>query len=308
MHPLAFVRSSRILRLGALLAMLGVLVVLVGRPAVQAERPEGWRVGDPMTTLLPIASPDAARVSARVATLAASIGLDGSPAPGARQSDLFLGHDFDEVVFTTADGTHTADVMIDPATGVPFMIARFDRPPGFDVPSLTASTAVPRARELAATLGLSVPAGTPRVQFNDALGSWEVAWDRYVDRVIAPGFETTIGVYPGGQFGGLSAPPLTTAPRPTRLIAPSRATSIALQWAIDNGMFKRSRFRMQPPTLEWRQPNNYWDPTKPDAPSPVLRLSYHVVLSYDIGDPHPQLVHLVIDAGDGTIIAGAVSS
>jgi hypothetical protein len=308
MNLLTLVRTSRPLRLGAVFAVLGILVVLAGRTTVKADRPEGWRAGDPATTLLPIGSPEAAAVSTRVAVLAARVGLSGSPAPAARQSDLFLGHDFDEVLFSAADGTHLADVMVDPVSGVPFMIARFDRPPGFDLPTLDASSATPRARELAGELGLSIPATQPQVEFNDALGSWEVTWNRVVDGVIAPGYGVTVGVYPGGQFGGLSAPPLKTAPRPARLIDATRATAIALQWAIDNGMFKRSRFRMDRPQLEWRQPNNYWDPTKPDAPDPVLRLSYHVQLSYDIGDPHPQIVHLIIDAGDGTIIAGAMSS
>ena len=298
------IRPVTLVRVVAPLALLGLLVLAVPRSPTAAETPKGWQVGDPIVQPLPEATPEAQAVASAAAGLTGSLGLEGSPAPPVREQDLRTGQAYDRVEYTLADGTPGATVEVDPATGLPILIVRYDQPEGWDTPATTPVTAADRGRGFVAAAGLPAPSGAMNVSWDEGMGSWQVSWPRTASGYAVPGDGVFVNVFRGGQFAGLSVFDSPLAAIPVTLITPAQARSAALA-AVTRSRTARG-ITAATPVVEWRAPNNLFDPTKSDAPDYTLVLVYRVPLTID-GD-EPLSIDVFVDAGTGAVVGGAESA
>ena len=124
-----------------------------------------------------------------------------------------------------------------------------------------------------------------------------------------PGDGVTLGVFPNGDFSGLSVFEAPLASVPAHPIGSDAARSAALRWASDHGITAMKGFAMLPPVLRWEHPNGFADPLRGDAPDPTARLAYAVTMRYlPIGSDSPTEVELYVDAADGSIVGGAATA
>ncbi len=309
MHLAILLRHQRSIRLLGLLAALLLLLVVIGRQGVSAQRPPGWQISDPITETLPAASAALQADAMTAARLAALLDLGGTPGPAVRQRDLRSGQEFDEIAFVTPDGAESALLRLDPASGLPLTIVQLGRPTGYDRPAFNASSVAGRARTLLGQIGLPLPPGAPGVEWDSGLESWRIGWERLVDGVPAPGDGTFLNVFPGGQLASFSRFETPLRAVSLHTITPAEARKAALAWAVERDIASLKGFRMEHPVLEWRAANDYLTPGGSDAPEAELRLVYRVRLSHDVaGETAPQLLDLYVDAGDGAIVGGAATA
>ena len=275
-------------------------------PGWRTDGPPGWQVGNPIRESLSPPPGAATAAQARADTLAAALGLAGRARPAVRERDVRNERDVDEVTLADAAGETTARFTFDAATGTPVMIVRLNRPDGAGAARVDARSAPGAARSHLGAAGLAAPTGSPRVRWDPGLESWTVGWERKIGGVLAPGDGTFVAVLPGGEFAALSVVETPAAPAPAKPIAPARAREAAMTWAVARGLVSFKGFSVAPPTLEWRQANDFVEPAKPDSPEPLLRLVYAVTFSYvPQGEESPRLVVLYVDASSGILIGGA---
>ncbi len=305
MTPRFRIRPITVARLAAPLALLGLLVLAAPRPPASAETPSGWQVGDPIVETLPEPTQAAQAAASAAAGLIDSLALEGSPAPPVRERDLRTGQEYDRIEYTLADGTPGAMVELDPATGLPILIVRYDQPAGWDTPGTTRVTAADRGRSYATAAGLAIPSATPGVNWDEGLGSWQISWPRTASGYAVPGDGLYVSVFSGGQFAGLSVFTSPLAPVPATLITPDQARNAVLAWPPRGR--RGVQYTAGAPTLEWRAPNNFIDPTKSDAPDYTLVLVYRVPLTINT-DNEPHTVDIYVDAGTGALVGGAEPS
>lgn len=62
------------------------------------------------------------------------------------------------------------------------------------------------------------------------------------------------------------------------------------------------------PSLEWRQANNFADPTLPDAPSPVAQLVWNVPFTVTLSSDEQLEGAFWVDAGSGDLVGGTTVS
>ena len=164
----------RIIRLLALLALAGGVVAIAARTVATAQSPNGWRAGQSFLEPVARASGEADRQRGRAVALGRALHLSGSPTAGERRRDVRDGTVFDEIEFLEPDGSRTADVRLDPATGAARFIVRFDRP-AVAGPAIDAAEAPARALAWARAAGIPLPASPPdRTSWDAGLDSWEV--------------------------------------------------------------------------------------------------------------------------------------
>jgi len=302
------VLTVRALRLGALLAVAAGLLAVAARTAIVAQAPSGWRAGQPFVEELAQPSAEATQQRGRALALGRALRLDGAPSASVRRRDIRDAQVFDEIEFTSADGRRTAEVRLDPASGRARMIVRFDRPSTGG--AVTTSASAPGlALGFARAAAIDLPITAPAARWDGGLGTWEVTWDRIVRGAPVPGDGVTLGVFPNGEFSGLSVFESPLARAPAQPIDADRARGVALGWAADHGITAMKDLSVQAPVLQWRHPNNFADPTRSDAPDSVARLVYVVGFRYlPVGAAEPTQVDLYVDAGDGSIQGGAAAA
>ncbi len=296
--------SPRASRTVQALLVLAVVAVVLGACNGASAKDRGWSVQDPLWTALPQSNGQAQAASARAVAVARALGIPGNPSAVRRERDMMGGVDYDAVEILSAAGDR-AEIHLDPETHSPTMIVRFGPPDPSEPATYTEGTAPGRAREFAAALGLPLPSETPGVRWDDSAGSWTVTWDRLIDGHRALGDGVIIDVTPGGRFKALSATVTPSAPAPAKPIPAGRAASIAKSYAAEHGWTAKPRFTQTDPVLLWVRANNFLDPSRSDAPEPLLRLAYEVTSSFiTIEGDEPHLEVLWISATDGSLLGG----
>jgi hypothetical protein len=296
--------SARPMRMAPALLALAVAALVLGACNGAAAKDRGWSVQDPLWTALPQSNGQAEAARTRAVAMARALGIPGNPSTVRRERDMMNGADYDAVEILSAAGDR-AEIHLDPETHGPTMIVRFGPPDPSEPVTYTEGTAPGRAREFATVLGLPLPSEAPTVRWDDSLGTWTVSWDRLIDGHRALGDGVIIDVTPGGRFKALSATVTPSAPAPANPIPAGRAASIAKSYAADHGWSARPQFTQTDPVLVWVRANNFLDPSKSDAPEPLLRLAYEVTSSFiAIEGDEPHLEVLWISATDASLLGG----
>jgi hypothetical protein len=296
--------SARPMRTAPALLALAVAALVLGACNGASAKDRGWSVQDPLWTALPQSNGQAEAARARAVAMARALGIPGNPSAVRRERDMMNGVAYDSVEILSAAGDK-AEIHLDPETHNPTMVVRFGPPDPSERAAYTEATAPGRAREFAAVLGLPLPSDAPKVRWDDGFWTWSVSWDRLIDGHRALGDGVIIDVTPGGRFKALSATVTPSAPAPTNPIPAGRAASIAKSYATDHGWTAKPRFTQTDPVLVWVRANNFLDPSKSDAPEPVLRLAYEVTSSFiAIEGDEPHLEVLWISATDGSLLGG----
>ena len=296
--------STRHVRPAPALLALALAALVLGACNGASAKDRGWSVQDPLWTALPQSNGQASAASARAVAVARALGIPGNPSAVRRERDLMYSVDYDLVEFVSAAGDK-AVMRLHPDTNQPMMIVRLGPPDPSEPATYTEDTAPGRAREFAQVLGLPLPTEAPKVRWDDGFGTWTVTWDRLIDGHRALGDGVIIDVTPGGRFKALSATVTPSAPAPAKPIPAGRAASIAKSYAAGHGWTAKPQFTQTDPVLLWVRANNFLDPSKSDAPEPVLRLAYEVTSSFiAIEGDEPHLEVLWISATDGSLLGG----
>ncbi len=282
-------------------ALLAVLLVGCGS---STAKDRGWSVQDSLWTALPQSTAQESAAETRAIAIARALGIPGSPSPAHRQRDMLRGVDYDSVEFLAGSGA-SAVMELDPDTHAPISIVRLGPPAPSEPAVVTSASAPVRARAIAGILGLSLPASPPQVRWQPGLDAWEVRWGRVIDGYPAIGEGTTVDLTAGGSFQAVTVTSTPAAPAPASPIPSSRASQIAAAWATQRQLTVRTGFTQSQPQLTWVRPNNFLDPSRSDAPEPLLQLAWSVTFTYvTIAGDEPSQAVIWIGAADGSLLGG----
>ena len=307
-------RLSAPLGAGVVLAGASVTAVLGGSPGAApaasaeavASAAEPFRAGEQGVIEAPLASVAAAAQTDRASRTGTILGLPAAARRSAtRVTDRFGGRTYDEIAEYDA-GNRLVSLQRFDMDGRLLAAVRFGLR-GDGGPALDGAAARVRAERVATTLGLE-PASVPRVVAVPSNAGWTVAWDRRVGGVPVPGDGLRIQLWSDGSVHGLARLERTLAPRPSAVLAESRARSIVL--AQLDGWFRgdgRRDVALTGLSLAWVAPNDTFAPAAPDAPSATLRLAW-VARATTRGALAENLraLEVYIDAGDGGVIGGDI--
>ncbi|MGC8633078.1 MAG: hypothetical protein ACP5VP_00160 [Candidatus Limnocylindrales bacterium] len=293
-------RGRQVAAIGLAALLLTVLAACNGSSA----RDRGWSVQDPLWSPLPQSTAQASAAEVRAMAIARALGIPGNPSRVHRERDMLRGIDYDSIEFLSAAGDQTV-MELNPETHAPISIVRLGPPKASEPAVTTAASAPGRARAIAATLGLTLPSAAPQVRWQPGLDAWEVKWGRVIDGHPVVGDGTLVDITQGGSFQAVTVTSTPAAPAPASPIPASRATEIASAFAAQKGLNKRSSFAQAAPELTWVRPNNFLDPSRSDAPEPILRLAWSVTFTYvTLAGDEPSQAVIWISAADGTLLGG----
>ncbi len=292
-------RVARPLRLGLLAA--GFSVIAVGVPSLAVDR---FMAGERATRSVGLSDAQRAVALERADRLARALGL---PAAGrrdvARLDDRFEAGVFDEVTFHDERDR-------------PIAIARFHadgrlrhlvRLGWYDagLAPAPASTIPGRARAIAGAAGLASD-GEPIVEPDRGGAGWVATWPRMAGGVPVPGDGAWLRLWPDGSLHAVALVESRLSPAPASTLAETDARRIA-ERQLDARVAgsARGEIALASARLAWVAPNDLFEPARPDAPDPVLRLAW-VVRASTVGALSERLraLELYLDAGDGTLLGG----
>ncbi len=295
-------RSAR--RAAAISVAVLLLAVLLAGCGSSAAKDRGWSVQDPLWSALPQSTAQASAAETRAVAIARALGIPGAPSAAHRERDMLRGVDYDSVEFLSAAGDTTV-MELDPETHAPISIVRLGPPNPNEPAVVNAASAPGRARAIAAILGLTLPNAAPQVRWQPGLEAWEVRWGRVIDGHPAIGEGTTVDITAGGSFQAVTVTSTPAAPAPASPIPPSRASEIATAFATQRQLTSRTGFAQSEPQLIWVRPNNFLDPSRSDAPEPVLQLAWSVTFTYvAVAGDEPSQAVIWISAADGSLLGG----
>jgi hypothetical protein len=163
-----------------------------------------------------------------------------------------------------------------------------------------------RALHLVASVG-AVADGSPRVA-RAASGGWTVTWTRTVAGLPVPGDGTRVQLWADGSLHGFSRTERQLAPAPS--VTLDRGTARRLIDAQLDRWFTgptRGQVVVTSVDLAWIPPNDTFAPSRPDAPSSVLRLAWLVrVATTGALSDSLRALEIFLDAGDGSLLGGDV--
>lgn len=291
-------------RLAPIALAAAAVALLAGGPGGPAPggAVDRYRAGEAATVRSGVPSGVAGGIRERGLAHARALGVPAGVATHlTRLQDQFSGLVLDEVVTTDARGRRLGLVRL----GADGRLATAIRL-GWHAPAgrpIDAGRARARAVALASAAGI-VGDGTPRAT-PTADGGWRVGWERSVDGVPVQGDGSVITLFADGTFHAavhrerrLAEAPATTLDRGTAERLAGQRLDALLGAA-------RSQARILRSHLAWVAPNDTFDASAPDAPDPVLRLSW-VVEARTIAPlaERLQALELYLDAGNGTLLGG----
>ena len=298
-------RTSRAAPRGVVTAIAGLLLtLLLAGCGSSTAKDRGWTVQDPLWSPLPQSTAQASAAEARAVAIARALGIPGAPSAAHRERDMLRGVDYDSVEFLSAAGDRTV-MELDTETHDPISIVRLGPPNPGEPAVVTTASAPGRARAIAAILGLTLPDAAPQVRWQPGLDAWEVRWGRVIDGHPVFGEGTTVDITSGGSFQAVIVTSTPAAPAPASPIPSSRASEIATAFATQRQLTARTGFAQSAPELIWVRPNNFLDPSRSDAPEPVLQLAWSVTFTYvAITGEEPGQAVIWISAADGSLLGG----
>ncbi|GIW19909.1 MAG: hypothetical protein KatS3mg065_0205 [Chloroflexota bacterium] len=285
-------RDSR--RWPALLLAGGVLAGCSGFAVAGSP----WTAGEPSTRQLAIDRVATTAAGARADVLRAKLGLPGRVVAVERIEDRFENRVVDRVTFEDEIGP-SALVELEPNGRPHLVIALGWR--GAKGVAVGRNVALRLAIAQARAAGFQV-AGAPTIL--ETAEEWEVVWERRVDGIPVLGDGVRVSLWKDGSFHAIVHWEHDLAPRPATIIDAARAREIAVARFAER-FGRRDAIAIRSASLAWVRPNDLWDPSRPDAPTPEARLAW--LVSGVPGDPDavtPHQIELWLDAADGSVIGG----
>jgi hypothetical protein len=294
-------RNFRFLRL--LLPVAAVTAIVgIGAPASQGADP--FVAGGRSTRGVAMSASQAGEAVARGEALARALGMPGVSRRSQRLDDRFEHRIYDEVVSFDERGRETAIARFDVDGEVVMAVVLGWRRP--DQRPIGRDAAAVRAADFAHAAGLTVN-GEPLVRASAGAGGWTALWARTVDGIPVVGDGIRVSVWSDGSFHGLDRTERPLAPAPANQLGVDAAKAAAA--TLVGRRFGATAGDLDVAAAEraWVAPNDTWDPARPDAPDPVLRLAW--VVRFEARGPLAERVRFVeywIDAGDGRLLGGDV--
>ena len=288
---------------------VGVLVlVVVGGPGGPStgSADDRYAAGQPATTRAVLPGTETGRLRAAAAPGRALLGTEGVASTRVeRVTNRFTATTYDEVTDLDAGGRPIALQRFDRA-GRLVAAMRFGLQSTARVALGDPVVAAAAAGRFARTLGLD-PAGSPAVRRAGG-GDWVVTWSRIVHGFPVRGDGVRVQVWADGSLHLAVRTERPLADEPDRRIAATDARRLADEhlatWFSGPD---RAGLRLGAPALAWVAPNDTFDRTAPDAPSPLLRLAWVVeVRTSGTLAGSLRALELYMDAGDGRLIGGDV--
>ncbi len=303
--------NRMLLHLPAQLIVLLVLLagvafaIAANAPAVRAEPPDGWRVGEAAEQPVPLATAARRAVAARAEWLGRALGIPGRAGGTNRVFNRIEARTLDEIDLVGADGRATGHFKLDAASGALRSAVHLDWRHGYDAPAVDRRAAPRHASRLAAAAGVAVPAGIPTATWDDGMTAWHVHWKRSIAGVPAMG-GTGVWLFPGGQVKAIAVSEPAAAPAPRSTVDAATATGAVRAYVTRNGIDRFAGLAFDAPVLRWVAANDFVTTDRADAPEPTLRLAWVVAFRYAVpGWRLPHQVELYVDAGSGDLIGGA---
>jgi hypothetical protein len=294
-------RNFRFLRL--LLPVAAVTAIVgIGAPASQGADP--FVAGGRSTRGVAVSASQAGEAVARGEALAAALGMPGVSRRSQRLDDRFEHRIYDEIVSFDERGRETAIARFDVDGEVVMAVVLGWRRP--DPSPIGRDAAAVRAADFARAAGLTVN-GEPLVRASAGAGGWTALWARMVDGIPVVGDGIRISVWSDGSFHGLDRTERPLAPAPANQLGADAAKAAAATLVGTRFGATADDLDLAAAERAWVAPNDTWDPARPDAPDPVLRLAW--VVRFEARGPLAERVRFVeywIDAGDGRLLGGDV--
>ena len=291
-----------VLGAGGLAGLAAVLLLSSAASPARGQPPGApWHAGDPGTSPITVSAQVASALDARAADLFGRLDIHVATLQSVREHDNFRQLVQDRTVGLDGDGKPVAEVAFD-ETGALRNLVNYRRPVAS---SNVSQAAAPQATaRVLATVGLHA-SGQPIVSWDSGMEAWSIQWPRRVAGYPVPTDALVIWILSDGGVRAISAieTPLQTVPA---MIVPADQVVAS----VDHLLTARigSPHVLGAPSLEWRQANNFADPSLPDAPSPVAQLVWSVPFTVTLS-PDEQLEGAFwVDAGSGDLVGGTTVS
>jgi len=248
---------------------------------------------------------DAPGLFAKAASTRDALGLpSGVAREGRHVIDRNQADEYDAVSELDAAGAPIVEIRFSPSGGLTLAV-RLDRGRGAGT-GLTASKASAAARRGLAAVGIA-PVGAESVDADAVQGGWQIHWDRSQRGIGVRGDETRVHVLADGSIGSVARVDHPLAAEPERRIGSDAARRAVAACADTWFAGTESGYRLDPPALQWIEPNGLFDGSTPMASAAPYRLAWVI----DLRPTGPAalsvgLVTVFVDAGDGSLLGGDV--
>jgi hypothetical protein len=290
---------------GSLLGpMVIIAVAIAAMSAVTGARANppttGWRVGQPMDVPVQVSAAALDAAKTRAIGLLRAAGVHATRFETTRAHNPFDEATQDTTVALDARGRALATLTQDVDRGAIRSLVRFDHLGASRGGNPTAALA--DAAAILTSVGIAVPGAGPEVTWDDGMGAWMVAWRRFVDGSPVPEDGLTVWVTPERQLRAIGNQSTEVSRGRTSL---DEATARSRVKVFLDGNAITRQAKLGTTMLEWRQPNDFLEPSMPDSPAPIIRLVYAVSYAIDL----PSGLHsegvLWVDAETGELVGGS---
>jgi hypothetical protein len=287
--------------LGPVVLIAVAVALMSAATAARANPPKtGWRVGQPMDVPVQVSAAALDAAKGKAFGLLTAAGVHAATFETTRAHNQFEEATQDTTVALDAQGRALATLTQDVDRGSIRSLVRFD--------SLGASrggdpaAAPAEAASILSSVGIDVPTATAEVAWDDGMGAWMVSWRRFVDVVPVPADGLTVWVTPQGQLRAIGNQNTEVSRGPRSL---DEATARRRVKAFLNGNAIARQAKLGTAVLEWRQPNDFVEPSLPDSPAPTIRLVYAVSYVIDLASGQHSEGVLWVDAESGDLVGGS---
>jgi hypothetical protein len=294
------------------LAVVGLGIVVVSGPVAAATAQDATSESMPDTAIVQpartetvIYADDQPQVFERARKVRDALGLPkGARSSGKHVRDGYRNEDYDEVDEVDAAGNPVSLTQID-ASGRLLVAVRLDLP-GKSGRSVGRQTALARAKQGLAAAGVA-PSAPATITANDAIGGWDVRWERQQDGYRVRGDEASVHLWDDGTIASIGRTEHLLARQPSVRLEEAKARASAKDLLDKSFDGTGSSYVIGDMDLEWAGPNAAFDADKLNAPEAPYRLCW-VVNVTPTGDAasYARLLTLYLDAGDGSLLGGDV--
>ena len=298
MRALTHTRGSL---LGPVVLIAVAIAAMYAATAARANPPTaGWRVGQPMEVPLQVSAAALDAAKGKGIGLLRAAGVHAATFETTRARNQFDQATQDTTIALDERGRVRATLTQDVDRGSIRSLVRFDDLGATRGGDPTAARA--KAASILASVGIEVPTASPEVAWDDGMGAWMVAWHRFVDAVPVPEDGLTVWVTPQEQLRAIGNQN-TEVSRGRKSLDEAAARSRARAFLDGNAVARKAKLGTA--VLEWRQPNDFVEPSLPDSPAPTIRLVYAVSYVIDLASGLHSEGVLWVDAESGDLVGGS---
>jgi len=293
------VASAAAIALGATWLALNMTLPATGQAPVF-----GWRAGDPDTVVVEVSDSTLRAVTVAAGRLLDDLNIRASRISSSRLIDNFRQKTVDTSIALDEDGKPVATITFDAITGELWSVVNHGHTAGELSGALDPEQLPAMAKSLLHEADISAPPSSPTVSWDQGMEAWQVFWPRTVAGCAVPADFTAVWIYPGGQVRAISHVETPLDPEPLTTV-PSEQAQEAVRVFFSRSQVGAKAISLGAPILEWRQPNDFVDPSFPAAPAVHARLVWSVTYSIQLSWGERAQGVFWIDAATGSIVGGS---